>query len=350
MAQHDHVLDNDTGAAFRADLNNALLAIVSQNSGATEPATTYAYQWWADTTTGLLKIRNAANSAWVTVGTLASTNLGLLSLAGGIMTGVLQLVAGGSAATPDAAFSGDTNTGIYRAGADLLGLVGGGTELLRVDGILGYVKLLSTAGVLLPSGTSAQRPAGANGILRFNSDTSSFEGYKGGAWGAIGGGGGGGGGITWQEISGTAPTPKEEYGIRSYSFGGQQTVVQDLYTTVVVPQSYVAGTQIFLYVSAYSPSSSNTQLFKAVATLIRPGTTAFDATTNQRTTTNAALTNTVAKQARTHTLDITDSSGQINGVAVAAGDIIKVQVYRDNTDTDTADVQMIPVCSDVKFS
>jgi hypothetical protein len=75
------VLDNATGAAFRSDANNALAALVSNSSGATAPTTTYAYMMWADTTTGLLKIRNAANSAWVTVGTLASAYLGLGSLA-----------------------------------------------------------------------------------------------------------------------------------------------------------------------------------------------------------------------------------------------------------------------------
>lgn len=78
MAQHDYIIDNATGAAVRADLNNALAAIVSLNSGATAPTTTYAYQPWADSTTGLLKLRNAANTGWVTVGTLASANLGLV--------------------------------------------------------------------------------------------------------------------------------------------------------------------------------------------------------------------------------------------------------------------------------
>lgn len=77
MSQHDMVLDNQAGAAFRADLNNALLALVGQSSGATEPATKYAYQWWADTTTGLLKIRNAGNNAWITIGTLASAGFGI---------------------------------------------------------------------------------------------------------------------------------------------------------------------------------------------------------------------------------------------------------------------------------
>jgi len=38
MAQPDYVIDNQSGLAFRADLNNNLAAIVSQNSGATAPA------------------------------------------------------------------------------------------------------------------------------------------------------------------------------------------------------------------------------------------------------------------------------------------------------------------------
>ena len=78
MSQHDYELANAPGASFRVDLNNALLAVVSQNSGATAPATTFAYQLWMDTATGLLKIRNAANNAWVTIGDPAEENLGML--------------------------------------------------------------------------------------------------------------------------------------------------------------------------------------------------------------------------------------------------------------------------------
>lgn len=64
-------------------------ALRSVFSGASEPASAdqVAYMFWADTTTGLLKQRNAANSAWITIGTMASVNWGLLSLAGGQMTG-----------------------------------------------------------------------------------------------------------------------------------------------------------------------------------------------------------------------------------------------------------------------
>lgn len=128
MAQHDYIIANQSGAAFRADLNNGLAAIVSQNSGAAQPSTTYAYQWWADTTTGLLKLRNAANNAWITVGTLADANLGLLSLAGGTLTGALLADDSGTAALPAIAFDGDPNTGIFRPGADQFGIATNGVE------------------------------------------------------------------------------------------------------------------------------------------------------------------------------------------------------------------------------
>lgn len=65
MSQHDFVIDNQSGSLFRTDLNNALAATATLSSGASAPATTYAYMLWADTTTGWLKIRNAANTQWI---------------------------------------------------------------------------------------------------------------------------------------------------------------------------------------------------------------------------------------------------------------------------------------------
>lgn len=347
MSQEDYVLANQTGANFRSDLNNQLLAIVSQNSGATAPATTYAFQLWMDTTTGLLKIRNAANSAWVTIGTAASTNLGLAALGGATFTGQLVLAAGVTIGAPDIAFTGDLDTGIYWISANKFAIVANGAAVLTFDAS-NYPTFAGTKGVLIPVGTTAQRPTGASGIVRLNTDLTSFEGYNGTAWVNLGGGGGGAG-FQWREISGTAPVLQEEYGELVYMFGGQLTPMQELYASLKVPQSYSAGTQIRVYVSAYSPSSSNTQLLSAQATLNIQNTTAVDATTNQRTTTNAALTNAVAKRLRQHILDVTDSSGQINGQAVSAGDVIKIRLYRDNTDTDSADVRMIPNGTDVKY-
>ena len=67
MAQHDYNLVNQSGADFRADLNNALSAIATNNSGANQPSTTFAYEWWIDTTNNVIKLRNSANNAWITL-------------------------------------------------------------------------------------------------------------------------------------------------------------------------------------------------------------------------------------------------------------------------------------------
>ena len=60
-----------------------------------------------------------------------------------------------------------------------------------------YVGKTSTTGSgALPSGTEAQRDGSpASGYIRFNSDSGSFEGYDGSAWGSIGGGASAGGAI-----------------------------------------------------------------------------------------------------------------------------------------------------------
>jgi hypothetical protein len=70
MPTHDYVIDNQTAPNFRSDLNNALAAIVTQNSNATAPSVTYANMFWYDTANKLLRKRNEANSAWITLGTI----------------------------------------------------------------------------------------------------------------------------------------------------------------------------------------------------------------------------------------------------------------------------------------
>lgn len=74
MSLHDYVIDNSDGATVRADINSALAAIVSNNANTTAPTTTTAYMWWADTTAGLLKMRNAADSDWIDKGLLSAVS------------------------------------------------------------------------------------------------------------------------------------------------------------------------------------------------------------------------------------------------------------------------------------
>ena len=73
MANHDYIISNQTFPSFRTDLNNSLSAIATNNSSASEPATTYAYQWWYDTNNDQLKIRNRDNDAWITVASFNQT-------------------------------------------------------------------------------------------------------------------------------------------------------------------------------------------------------------------------------------------------------------------------------------
>ncbi len=75
-AQHDYVIGDQPGAAFRSDLNAVLQAIVTNNSSATEPATLYPNMWWYDSSAGLLKRRNNANDAWITLGLDAASTDG----------------------------------------------------------------------------------------------------------------------------------------------------------------------------------------------------------------------------------------------------------------------------------
>jgi len=63
------------------------------------------------------------------------------------------------------------------------------------DGTNGITKLSATdaeitgtGAIKVPVGTTAQRPTPAQGQIRYNTTDSSFEGYDGSAWGAIGGG------------------------------------------------------------------------------------------------------------------------------------------------------------------
>jgi len=75
MSQNDLVIANQTFPSFRSDLNNALQALGSLNSGSSAPSTTYANMMWYDTTANILKVRSEADDAWLNVGYLnQSTN------------------------------------------------------------------------------------------------------------------------------------------------------------------------------------------------------------------------------------------------------------------------------------
>jgi hypothetical protein len=104
-----------------------------------------------------------------------------------------------------------------------------------------YVQQTGTTGSAeLPVGTEAERDGSPSaGYLRFNSDSSSFEGYDGSAWGAIGGGGGASaGGVIYE--NGT--TIGEDYTLTTGSNGfsvGPITISSGFSVTVPSGQRWV---------------------------------------------------------------------------------------------------------------
>ena len=147
MAQvANYTVDNDTGANVRADINNIFAAIQSLNSGSSDPSgTQVAFQPSVNTTSNLLKLRNASNNGYIEIGDVTLPNLGLANLAGATFTGAV---------------------------------------------VHNY-----TTALKIPVGTTAQRPGSpATGALRFNSTLGSAEIYNGAAFAAVGGGAGATGG------------------------------------------------------------------------------------------------------------------------------------------------------------
>ena len=197
MATHDYSLANQSGSAFRGDLNNALSAIATNNSSSTDPATTFANQWYVDTGDSTLKIRNAANSAYVNV-----------SAVGGIGTANLGLAL---AASP-------TFTGTATFGGNIL--------------------MSGTGTIDIPVGTTAQRPGSPNnGMIRYNTTLTRYEGYSGSAWGALGGGATGGGSDTW--VVETDQTVTTSYELTANKHGMTVSPTINSGVTLTVPSGAV---------------------------------------------------------------------------------------------------------------
>ena len=116
MATHDYVIDNATGANVRADINLVLQAILTNNSSSSAPSTTAAYMWWADTTNGVLKIRNSSDNGWVD----------LFQLDGTIT------LEDGTASAPALANRGDLDTGVFFSADNTFNVATGGVERMEL--------------------------------------------------------------------------------------------------------------------------------------------------------------------------------------------------------------------------
>jgi hypothetical protein len=141
--------------------NNAGVVTLLASTATVAPVTTFSAG-----TTGLTP--NTATSGAITLaGTLVVANGG---------TGQTAFTAGqihfGSFSTSANLFWDNSNTRL-----------GVGTNAPAVTFAVSAVDAM-----LIPTGTTLQRPTGATGYFRFNTTTTQFEGYNGTVWGTIGGG------------------------------------------------------------------------------------------------------------------------------------------------------------------
>jgi microcystin-dependent protein len=135
MSQHDFNIANQSFPATRTDLNNALVALASNSSGDAEPATKYANQWWYETDTNTLKLRNEANDAWISIAVLDQSGNAVQSITtAGLTLGSTAISATGAEINQlDAITRGSILYG-NASGATARLAAGGASTVLTSDG------------------------------------------------------------------------------------------------------------------------------------------------------------------------------------------------------------------------
>ena len=184
MAQHDYVIENQTGAQFRADLNNVLTAVQTVNSGANEPSFSVDYQLWQDTTVGALKQRYSGSYAGMRIFQPRIFNGILDSNGNELITFTATATAVNEFTIANAATGGSPT--ISATGTDT------NVDITITPKGAGSLTISGTRAVRIPSGATTDRPSSpVNGMLRYNTTTSAVEIYNStaAAWEAVASGG-----------------------------------------------------------------------------------------------------------------------------------------------------------------
>jgi len=175
------------GAIVNADINasaaivDTKLATISTALKVSNSATTAA----SANTASAIVARDASGN--FTAGTITAALTGTASG---------NLVSGGALGTPS---SGTVTNLTGTASININGTVGATTPAVATVTTLtasADSSFTSTGAVKIPASTTANRPAGTTGQIRYNTSLNTFEGYGAASWGSIGGGATGAGGDT----------------------------------------------------------------------------------------------------------------------------------------------------------
>ena len=198
--------------------------------------------------------------------------------------------------------------------------------------------------------TTAQRDALTDlvvGMEIFNTDDEKKNVYTTAGWVEVGGGGAGVGGFPLVLYPGNqAGAPPAEFTGNLNYFRFEPSDTNELRGAIKVPASYEAGDQIFLRSHFFPQVSSGTGLFSATTYLVRVGTDTVGSTTNSHASTNSAVSSLSSGRVEQSIMDLTDSSGEINSVAVSPNDMLQIVITR-GTDTNTDFLGLLENSSEV---
>ncbi len=239
-----------------------------------------------------------------------------------------------------------------------IGYVNGVTSAIQTQLDAKTIKATLTAKGSIYAASAASTPAelivGTNGKV-LTAASGEATGMK---W-ADPGGGGGPGTLQWYIGSSNPPLDVVITGgsnngnmVKSFDYLDDST----MFCKIKVPQSYVAGTQIFLKRGqSFSADNAGNFLFRTKTFILRAGLSGTLSAITPYTSTNAqqAVNGSVNLITAVSDIDLTDASGQVTGVAVVAGDVLLVQFYRA-TSAETSQVAnpvyLIPESPEVTFT
>lgn len=210
------IVDNGAQSYFRLDLNGAsgsletaLTGIIAKDSASTVVGRTItAGSSGVSITNGNGVAGNPIIALTGTVGALASlASTGMLSVGGG---SVNARVLTGTASQIDVANGNGTGNPTFSIAAN--------------------PTIPGSGAMIIPSGTTAQRPVGTDGMIRFNTDDSAFEVYESGSWSSLPGGAitliNTGTGLTGGPITTTGTISIANTGVVAATYGSSSTVPQ----------------------------------------------------------------------------------------------------------------------------
>jgi hypothetical protein len=162
-------------------------------------------------------------------------------------------------------------------------------------------------------------------------------------WEEDGGGGGGGGlALIWRP-SDSSLAPIETYvnGVKVVLWN--DTDLQSLFAQIQVPASYKAGIQIFVKgLKLYSLTATTGDVrLRTTTKLLKTGSDITTLSEHIAATATVNVPATVNEVFEGNDLDLTDALGEVDGEAVAPGDVLIITLLRDQpneTSTATGDI------------